>query len=126
MISRIVSVVVLVALTVLHALTADLSDQEGLARWALAALGAGAYLMGAWCAPLFAGTGSLSGTLFARWRREWDRPKALQIAAGAATSAALVLLLDFHPSSGAIVGIVVAIMLGATLSVPADPRGSDA
>lgn len=120
MTARVTSLVVLVALTVLYALGRELSDHAGPAAWGMAALAAGAFLVGAWCAPLFAGRGVLPGTPFARWRPQWDRPKTIQVVAGAVAAAGLALLLDVHPSTAGIAGIAVAIAVGAVLPVPHD------
>lgn len=115
---RLVTVVAFVALTVVSTLHPTLADGGWWGRWAPAALGALATLVGVWCAPLFAAEGALAGTLFARWRPEWDRPKTLQVLSGTIATAVLVLALQFQPGTAAILGIAVAIGVGALLPVP--------
>lgn len=115
---RLVTVVAFVALTVASTLHPTLADGGLWDRWAPAALGALATLVGVWCAPLFAADGALPGTLFARWRPEWDRPKTLQVLSGTIATAVLVLALQFQPGTAAILGIAVAIGVGALLPAP--------
>lgn len=117
-----------VAAVVLILVTVLLTGQTGSSPWPTALVGliAGlAYAFGAWCAPLFAARGALGGTLFARWRRAWDRPKAVQVIAGAVAVAVFTAVGIFPGASAAAFGIAIALGAGAVLPVPDDAADSE-
>lgn len=114
------TVVSVILILVTHGLTSDADPGPALLTGAVAGL---AYTVGAWCAPLMrARGGALAGSLFSRWQPAWDRPKALQILAGAVVAAALIIL---GGTTAVILGIMAAVGVGAFLPLSADGADSE-
>lgn len=114
------TVVSFILILVTHGLTSDADLGPALLTGAVAGL---AYTVGAWCAPLMrARGGALAGSLFSRWQPAWDRPKALQVLAGAVVAAVLIIL---GGTTAVIFGIVAAVGVGAFLPLSADEADSE-
>lgn len=132
------SIVALVALTVLGALSSPVSQVISGAqasgssqgdvwmRFLVSAVGAFAFVFGAWCAPAGYGGAGMSGTLFTPLRRWTDAErstKVKQIAIGAVV-VYVASLLGVTTGVDAIIGIVAAMFVGALLH-PRNAQESD-
>lgn len=116
--SVIAAVLVIVAVLLRH--------EDGAGAWLVALVYSLALLVGAWAAPQFNAAGALGGSFLGGWRRTWDGPKSVQVLSAGAAVAALTLLNLFDPGIAVIVGIVVALAVGAALPVPEDSGSEQA